>query len=186
MAARRRIKPIANPAGPRWEITLTARQGLRGATWGRTWFEQYNLSLIDWIKLEVGRSRKKGAVYGHCYLPTEANPIFRLSCQLPGPFPTRIPIRKSPLYADERGRFPPIPAGCQRGVQVIDERTGRQWLRLIGWTTLANADEAAVWILAHEAFHYLRATRQVPGRNNEIEADRFADELLAQYQRRGA
>ena len=35
--------------------------------------------------------------------------------------------------------------------------------------------------MAHEAFHYLRRTRQVPGRHGEIEADAFALKTLEQY-----
>jgi hypothetical protein len=48
-------------------------------------------------------------------------------------------------------------------------------------TRLKNLDEAIVWVLAHEAFHFLRRTRQIPGRNTEIAADQFADETLAFY-----
>ncbi len=39
-----------------------------------------------------------------------------------------------------------------------------------------------VWIVAHEAFHFLRRTRQVAGRNTEIFADQFADDRLAEFQ----
>lgn len=43
---------------------------------------------------------------------------------------------------------------------------------------METVDEALVWICAHEAYHYLRRTRQVPGRNMEIDADGFSDEAL--------
>jgi hypothetical protein len=36
-------------------------------------------------------------------------------------------------------------------------------------------------LVAHEAFHYLRKTRQVAGRHGEIEADAFALEMLEKY-----
>ena len=36
-------------------------------------------------------------------------------------------------------------------------------------------------MVAHEAFHYLRKTRQVEGRHGEIEADAFALKMLEQY-----
>jgi hypothetical protein len=42
-----------------------------------------------------------------------------------------------------------------------------------------------VFLVAHEAFHYLRKTRQVEGRHGEIEADAFALKTLEQY-REGA
>jgi hypothetical protein len=38
-----------------------------------------------------------------------------------------------------------------------------------------------VFLGAHEAFHYLRKTRQVEGRHGEIEADAFALKMLEQY-----
>ena len=43
------------------------------------------------------------------------------------------------------------------------------------------ADEALVWITAHEAYHYLRRTRQVPGRNAKIGVNRFSDEALEHF-----
>ena len=38
-----------------------------------------------------------------------------------------------------------------------------------------------VFLVAHEAFHYLRKTKQVKGRHGEIEADAFALKILEQY-----
>ena len=38
-----------------------------------------------------------------------------------------------------------------------------------------------MFLVAHEAFHYLRKTRQVEGGHGEIEADAFALEMLEQY-----
>ena len=38
-----------------------------------------------------------------------------------------------------------------------------------------------VFLIAHEAFHYLRKTRQVEGRQGEIEADVFALKMLEQH-----
>jgi Zn-dependent peptidase ImmA (M78 family) len=46
---------------------------------------------------------------------------------------------------------------------------------------LASEEEALVFLVAHEAFHYLRKTRQVAGRHSEIEADAFALKILEQY-----
>ena len=46
---------------------------------------------------------------------------------------------------------------------------------------LRSEDEVLVFLVAHEAFHYLRKTRQVDGRHGEIEADAFALKILRQY-----
>jgi len=41
-----------------------------------------------------------------------------------------------------------------------------------------------VFLVAHEAFHYLRKTKQVEGQHGEIEADAFALKILEQYRNR--
>jgi hypothetical protein len=46
---------------------------------------------------------------------------------------------------------------------------------------LRSEDEVLVFLVAHEAFHYLRKTKQVAGRHGEIEADAFALQALEQY-----
>ena len=46
---------------------------------------------------------------------------------------------------------------------------------------LRNEDEVLVFLVAHEAFHYLRKTKQVAVRHGEIEADAFALKMLEQY-----
>ncbi len=40
-----------------------------------------------------------------------------------------------------------------------------------------------VYLVAHEAFHFLRRTKQVEGRHGEIEADAFAGKILEQYRK---
>ena len=55
-----------------------------------------------------------------------------------------------------------------------------QWKRLYRPLEHRSEDEVLVF-LAHEAFHYLRKTRQVAGRHSEIEADAFALKMLEQY-----
>jgi Zn-dependent peptidase ImmA (M78 family) len=44
-----------------------------------------------------------------------------------------------------------------------------------------SEDEVLVFLVAHEAFHYLCRTRQVEGHHGEIEADAFALNMLEQY-----
>ena len=67
------------------------------------------------------------------------------------------------------------------GPVVVDRRSGRRWKRVYGKTVVHSLDEAIVWIVAHEAFHWLRHTRQVPGRNTEVEADAYADRQLSVF-----
>ena len=49
---------------------------------------------------------------------------------------------------------------------------------------LSSEEEVSVFLVAHEAFHYLRKTQQVAGRHGEIEADAFALNILEQYRER--
>jgi hypothetical protein len=56
-----------------------------------------------------------------------------------------------------------------------------QWKRLYRPLELRNEDEVLVFLVAHEAFHYLRKTKQVAGCHGEIEADAFALQALEQY-----
>ncbi|HEU0079721.1 MAG TPA: hypothetical protein VFQ76_18830 [Longimicrobiaceae bacterium] len=65
-----------------------------------------------------------------------------------------------------------------------DGRTGRAWELIRARTVVQDTGEAVVWIVGHEAFHFLRRTRQVPGRN--VEADAFADALLRRFREESA
>jgi hypothetical protein len=96
-----------------------------------------------------------------------------------------IEIRKPPVYRLPDGLWPPIPQGCTEGLHCRAEVNGetREWKRIIGYTEARTIDEGIVWIMAHEMFHFLRRTRQITGRNTEIEADGFADEQLEALRR---
>ena len=65
-------------------------------------------------------------------------------------------------------------AACSYGESV-------QWKRLYCPLELGSEDVVLVFSVAHEAFHYLRKTRQVEGRHSEIEADTFALKMLEQH-----
>jgi hypothetical protein len=52
-----------------------------------------------------------------------------------------------------------------------------------GVEQIRDEDEALVFLIAHEAAHYLRKTRQIPGRHGENLADTCAEELLRKYRR---
>jgi hypothetical protein len=159
-----------------WLIDLGEAKPL-ALGWAREFLGEFDLSRVKWIRIDRGRGKARG-VYGRCWFPTTQLPFYRISCQVPGPFPFDIPIRKPPLYRRPDGTFPPLAPGTRKGLRVIAARTGREWYRVVGATRVADLSEGIVWVLAHEAFHFLRHSRQIPGRNTEIEADRFADETL--------
>lgn len=163
-----------------WDVDLPPGQGRTAVRWVQRRLADVDVSRLKLMRINRGSSRYHG-VYGRCYYPTQRLPFYRISCQLPGPFPCRIRTRKPPLYAQADGTFPKAPPGCRRTVAFRDVRTGRSWCRVVGSTELCTLDEAVVWIVAHEMFHFLRHSRQVSGRNNEIEADAFADAWLTQF-----
>ena len=65
----------------------------------------------------------------------------------------------------------------------MSNRNGKsaQWKRLYHPLDLKSEDEVLMFLVAHEAFRYLRRTKQVPGRHGEIEADAFTLITLEQY-----
>src|SRR6266566_9391028 len=157
--------------------------------WVKEFLTRFDISLLGWLRIDFGREHrdrqgrifyKFQGVYGRCWYPTEKQPSIRLSCQVPGPFPCEIITRKKPIYRNSDGSWP-AEAKLHRGPVYCDASSGRQWKRVYAKTTVKNLNEGVVWIFAHEAFHWLRKTGQIPGRNNEIEADAFADQILGKF-----
>jgi hypothetical protein len=165
----------------RWTIKLNDPPSV-ALTWVRDLLGGYDTSRLEWVRMTHGSPRYRG-VYGCCHFPLRERPTYRISCQLPGPFPAYITTRRPPLYKRTDGSFPDLPKGCRVGQWLYDPDTGREWKQVRGRTRVGDLGEAVVWILAHEAFHFLRDTRQIPGRNTEIEADAYADSQLAEYRR---
>lgn len=50
-------------------------------------------------------------------------------------------------------------------------------------TKYKDKDEAAIWILGHELFHYLSDSKQLTLKNNEKNADYWGDHLLRKFRR---
>lgn len=149
--------------------------------------EGYDLSKLSRITVHDGSKRQgPSGVWGTCYYPTKKLSSYRITCSLKGPFPAVTHTRKSPLYAREDGSYPPVTHGLVPGQEFVSRRGGqvRRWIRLYGETRFDDVDEAIVWIVSHEAFHYLRKTRQIPGKNAEIEADWYSDEALEHFRSR--
>lgn len=178
------------PSTVRYIIHAEIRaKAARALAWVTSFLGKYDTTMVAWVRIDLGREykdrlgrtyRKYRGVYGRCWYPTEENPFIRISCQVPGPFPCDIVTRKLNIYRNPDGSWP---AGFAPGRRTIVrcKKTGRSWVPILGKTTVHNLDEAVVWIIAHEAFHWLRKTRQIPGRNTEIEADAFADRMFEAF-----
>lgn len=163
-----------------WIIDIPRNLADASLVWMRTFLEHFDTTKLSYLRLDRGNDKYEG-VYGACYFPTKQRPTFWIDCHVPGPFPGVTVTRKKPVYRRPDGTFPRAPRGCRRGLRCVDPNSGRQWYRVLGKTRLDTLDEAVVWIVSHESFHFLRRTRQIPGRDNEIEADRFADKNLESF-----
>src|SRR3712207_4304918 len=110
---------------------------------------------------------------------------YRINCNVSkhARYPITYYMRVSPLYRNPAGTWPRTPRGHKLGGLYASTRDGKsvQWKRLYRPLELRNEDEVLVFLVAHEAFHYLRRTKQVAGRHGEIEADAFALQALERY-----
>lgn len=199
----------------RWIIDKEIKEQAPNAVeWAKGYLGQHDLSDLDWVRIDFGRQRDNGrapqGVYGRCWYPIgrgRNRKGFRISCQVPGPYPFTISTRKSPAYVDVTRHYGPRPdvpteaiaeIGSEGGRDFWDvayppdlgadetlgdfvSRNGKAWYRIQGRTTVLNLCEGIAWIVGHEAFHFLRRSRQVPGINNEIQADAAGDAALADY-----
>jgi len=57
----------------------------------------------------------------------------------------------------------------------------RGWAWVCDEEEVRDRDELLVWVAAHEIYHFLRHTRQVPGIQRETRANRFAFEWLREF-----
>ncbi len=160
-----------------------------GLGWVRERLGAYDWSKVDWITVRRGRS-KRYAFKGVCKSPSKGHGRYRINCNVSTH--TRYPIayhmRVSPLYRNPNGTWPEVPEGHKVGDRYVPTRDSKsvRWRRLYRPLELCSEDEVLVFLMAHEAFHYLRRTRQVEGRHGEIEADAFALQTLEQYRSRSS
>ena len=168
--------------GKLWKVDK-ALEGSEGLRWVREQLEQYDWSRLDWITVRRGRSEAY-AFRGVCKLLGKGRG-YRINCNVSKhtPYPVTQFMRVSPLYRNPDGTWPRVPKGHKVGDHYVSNRDGKlvQWKRLYRPLELRSEDEVLVFLVAHEAFHYLRKTRQVAGRHGEIGADAFALEMLERY-----
>jgi hypothetical protein len=165
-----------------WRVdeALEDSEGLR---WIREQLGAYEWSKADWISVRRGSSERY-AFRGVCKAPRSGSG-YRINCNVSKyvTYPIHQLMRVSPLYRNPDGTWPEVPEGHEVGDRYIAARNGEsvQWRRLYRPLELGNENEVLVFLVAHEAFHYLRKTRQVGGRHGEIEADAFALKMLERY-----
>ena len=167
--------------GKLWRVdkALEDSEGLR---WVRERLGAYDWAKVDWITVRRGRSERY-AFRGVCRSSWEERG-YRVNCNVSRhtPYPVTQDLRVSPLYRNPNGTWPEVPEGHEVGDRYVATCDGKNvhWMRLYRPLKLRSEDEVLVFLMAHEAFHYLRRTRQVEGRHGEIEADAFALKTLEQ------
>jgi hypothetical protein len=172
----------------RWIIAVDQKRNAQAVAWCQTFAKGYDCSSVEWIRLDTGRHlpgrRPPQGVYGRCYYPSRDRRTFRVSCQVPGPFPHRLISKRQPLYEGRDPAWLSIPRGWESngvGEAVRPDGTVVRWNSVFAYTRLATQAEGIIWIFGHEMFHFLRRSRQIPGRNGEWQADIFGDALLQAY-----
>jgi hypothetical protein len=167
----------------RWIVHRQIGLNDSGVEWVRQLLGSRDTSRVDWLRIDFGRGAKRGA-YGRCWYPArDRGKGYRISVQVPGPFPWTMERYTKPLYRDRDGTWPEIPDGCRLAGYCRDDRTGREWQRLTTRYMFRTVQEGIVFVGAHEVFHFLRHSRQIAGRNGENEADQFALAQLDDFRR---
>jgi hypothetical protein len=165
-----------------WRVDRSLEDS-EGLAWVRERLGDFDWSKADWISVRRGRSEKY-AFRGVCKAPRNGSG-YRINCNVSRrvTYPIHQLMRLSPLYRNPDGTWPQVPEGHEIGDRYIATPNGEsvQWRRLYRPLELRSEDEVLVFLVAHEAFHYLCKTRQVEGRHGEIEADAFALKTLEHY-----
>ena len=166
-----------------WRVDR-ALEDSEGVRWIRDRLGAYDWSKVDWVSVRRGRSEKY-AFRGVCKMPREGRG-YRINCNVSehATYPIYQYMRVSPLYRNPDGTWPKAPEGHLVGDRYVAARghgQSVQWKRLYRPLKLRSEGEVLVFLMAHEAFHSLRKTRQVKGRHGEIEADAFALKMLENY-----
>jgi hypothetical protein len=143
---------------------------------------------LAWVRIDLGRGRHTGA-YGRCWYPAgkgSSRKGYRISVQVPGPFPYVHRRYVRPLYQNLDGTWPPIPLGSRPAGYCESMRNGvvKRWQRLTTEYVFETRAIGIVHVFGHEMFHFLRHSRQIPGRNGENEADQFALSIETTFRER--
>jgi len=145
--------------GPWESVALFANEQLKG----------FDLSMLDWFRLGITRINPFS---GHCQHPKR---IKKGSHQFAHGY--RITASVHP----ERTRYPWTE---QVAIGTEQHDDGRFFTYIKTPVEYATAEESLIHVVGHEAFHFLRHSKQIPGRNTEPSANRYGIEWLAEWRQR--
>lgn len=180
----------------RWMIdSQLETEAVWGVVYAREFVAQFDQSRVDWFKIDRGESKRGRGVWGMCYHPCKHRSLYRIACHVnlsDQYLPHRIGVRRPPIYVEalqaiedpDTARLVALDRltnGARLGDLCVNADRTKAWFRVLDHTTVHSRDEAVVWIVGHESWHWLRRSQQVPGRNDEIQADAFGDWLATCY-----
>lgn len=132
--------------------------------------EKYDTGRVEWFKLLPLNQRYH--LHGMCTYSVRVKKGSRK-------FKSGYRIRCSVNILDERW---PFSTGYSIGTRTFEMGSGgRGWEFIDRDVTFFSCEEALVWVAGHEAFHWLRHSRQVPGRNSQCQAKAFGFEWLYRF-----
>ena len=95
-------RAIVNGDDMRWIVHRQIGLNDSGVVWVRHLLASRDTSRVDWLRIDFGRGAKRGA-YGRCWYPDrDRGKGYRISVQVPGPFPWTMERYTKPLYRDRR------------------------------------------------------------------------------------
>ncbi len=168
-----------------WDIKIDESLVSDALPWIKSYAAKFDLSKLSCIYISHGETKKYIGIYGWCKYPNVGErKKCRLTLYLPGPFPFNVLAEgKGYIYKDPISGWPPLPTGSiilAKG-RRMHEGVRKYWKRIAAYTTISNYNEGLVFVFSHEISHFLRYTKQIPGRNVESQADEFADKMLEEY-----
>jgi hypothetical protein len=167
-------------------MELIVGEGIKakaGLSFVKEFLKQRDTADLMWVRFNLGQNRD-GAV-GDCMLPT-GDLRYRIAGRFPDSFPLSLRISLTPIYRGDDGRWP-LGLTPPDHTVIINENTGRRWIRQYATQELKDQNEAVVWTFGQAACQWLRDTGQadweVAGRINKIEIDTFAGKMLRMFEK---
>ena len=153
-------------------------QAKTGIDFVRAFLKEFETEDLQWVRFDLGAIRNGAG--SRCLVPGSGLG-YRIACQFPKAFPLNLRISKPPIYCGEDGQWP---GGIDPPPHTVftNEKTRQQWIRQHAMQELEDQDEAAVWTFGNAAYHWLRHSSQIAGRDNEIESDTFAGKMLRKFE----
>lgn len=162
---RKRQKPAFQQVQP----VVVGREGAWPAVvrFANEQLAEFDLSKLD--SFSIGHTRITSHS-GYCKYPIrekKGSPKFVRGYRITAsahPEPVRYPLTEAIAIGTE-----------QKGVNFFEY--------VLHPVTFATPDEAMVWVAGHETFHFLRHSKQIPGRNTEPSANRYGLEWLDRWRK---